>query len=60
MVGLSKDDEMMVKALLKNRHFQIVQDKIHTIDVTDIVRQTEFYEKMQQIEQNRRTSVDYH
>jgi hypothetical protein len=59
MVGLSKDDEMIVKTLLKNRHFQIVQDKIHTVDITDIVRQTVFYEKMQQLEQNRRTSVTH-
>jgi CRP-like cAMP-binding protein len=57
MVGLSKDDEMMVKNLLKNRHFQLVQDRIYTMDITDIVRQTEFYDKMQRLEQNRRTFV---
>lgn len=57
MVGLSKDDEMIVKNLLKNRHFQLVRDKIHTIDVTDIVRQSEFYAKLQQLEKNRRTNA---
>jgi CRP-like cAMP-binding protein len=60
MVGLSKNDEMIVKTLLKNRHFQLVGDKIHTIDVTDIVRQTESYEKMQRLEKNRRTYTINH
>jgi hypothetical protein len=58
MVGLSRDEEdTVLKNLLKARHVQVVDGKLHTIDVTDIVRQVEFYQKMERIERNRKTSL---
>ena len=57
MVGLSKGDgNLVLRKLLENKELQILNDKIQTRNVTDIVKQAEFYQKMQRIEQSRRSS----
>ncbi|MDR2500523.1 MAG: cyclic nucleotide-binding domain-containing protein [Treponema sp.] len=57
MVGLSKGDgSLVLRKLLENKELLILNDKIQTRNVTDIVKQAEFYQKMQRIEQSRRSA----
>jgi hypothetical protein len=42
--------------LLENKQIQIIDNKIHTTDVSDIQKQSEFYQKMQRIEKARQSS----
>ena len=51
MVGLDpKDSNFILRKMLENQKIQIQNDKIHTTSVLEIVKQTEFYRKMQKIE----------
>jgi hypothetical protein len=48
---------------MENRKIQILKerdkDKIYVLDVSDIAKQTEYYRKMQKIENTRRESAGY-
>jgi CRP-like cAMP-binding protein len=55
MVGLSQDESVFVKKkFLENRSLQIINEKIFVKDVKEIIRQTAYYHKMQQLEKARR------
>jgi hypothetical protein len=55
MVGLSDaDGRLVVKKMMENRCFQLVNEKIHVKDVKEISRQTAYFNKMQQIEKSRK------
>jgi CRP-like cAMP-binding protein len=55
MVGLPQEDgKFILNKVKENKKIQIVQDKIHTTDCTEIAKQVEFYRKMQKIEKQRR------
>ena len=55
MVGLEqKDANLILKKMLENQNIKIHVDKIHTINVMEVVKQTEFYRKMQKIEDARK------
>jgi CRP-like cAMP-binding protein len=57
MVGLPQEDgKFILNKVRENKKIQIVQDKIHIADRTEIVKQVEFYKKMQKIEKQRRES----
>ena len=57
MVGLHpKETNIIVRKLLDNRKIQVVNDKIYTTVVGEIIKQTEFYRKMQKIEKARKES----
>ena len=54
MVGLPiKEASLVLKKMLENKKIIIDKDKIHTVSVVEITKQTEFYRKMQKIEKNR-------
>jgi CRP-like cAMP-binding protein len=62
MVGIpQKDGAFIMKKFLENRAIRINKnadkERIYTIDVSDIARQTEFYRKMQKIERARRERI---
>jgi CRP-like cAMP-binding protein len=55
LVGLAQADGMLVlKKLLENKSFQVVNDKIHVKDVSEIGKQIAYFKKMQQLEKARR------
>jgi CRP-like cAMP-binding protein len=57
MAGISAEDTNTISgALLKDKKLQISDDKIEVTDVTEIVKESEYYRKMQQREQHRRES----
>ncbi|MDR1059110.1 MAG: cyclic nucleotide-binding domain-containing protein [Treponema sp.] len=54
MVGLGKSDGgMVLRKFLENKKIQIQNDRICTLDISDILKQTEYYRKMQRIEKTR-------
>ena len=57
MVGLSqKDANLLLRKMLENKKIMVQGDKIYVSSVTEIIKQTEFYRKMQKIEQARKES----
>jgi len=55
MVGLPpKDANLLFRKMLENKKIILEKEKIHTISVEEIVKQTEFYRKMQKIENSRK------
>ena len=57
MVGLPQaDTNALLRKMLENKKIQIVDNKIHTTEVKEIIKQTEFYRKMQKIEMARKES----
>ena len=59
MVGLEqKDANLILRKMLENQNIRINVDKIHAINVMEIVKQTEFYRKMQKIEDTRKKNTD--
>ena len=57
MVGLpQKDANLVLKKMLENKKILIQGDKIHTTVVNEIIKQSEFYRKMQKIEKARQDS----
>jgi CRP-like cAMP-binding protein len=55
MVGLSHEEgKMVMQVMLENRKVRIENDKMHTTSMMDILKQTEYYRKMHQIEKARR------
>jgi CRP-like cAMP-binding protein len=58
MVGLPQTDGTLVlRKMIENRKIQILQDKVYTVDVSEITKQTEYYRKMQKIEKTRRENA---
>jgi CRP-like cAMP-binding protein len=54
MVGIPQaDQKMLVRKFLDNKKMHLFQDKVMTNDVSDILKQTDFYRKMQRIEKAR-------
>jgi CRP-like cAMP-binding protein len=48
MVGLSSaDGDKIVRKLLENRNFLVVKDKLYIVNVSEVVRQAEYYRKAQ-------------
>jgi hypothetical protein len=43
--------------MMEGSKVQIVQDKIHVSDVREILKQVEYFRKMQRIEKSRRDSM---
>ena len=57
MVGLPlKEANFLLKKMLENKKIMINKDKIYTTSVQDIIKQTEFYRKMQKLEAARKES----
>jgi CRP-like cAMP-binding protein len=57
MVGLPQGDGMLVfRKMLENKNIQVVKDKIMVQDISEILKQTEYYRKMQKIEKSRRVA----
>jgi CRP-like cAMP-binding protein len=55
MVGLpQKDSNLLLRKMLENKKILIAGDKISTTSVNEIIKQTDFYRKMQRIENSRR------
>jgi CRP-like cAMP-binding protein len=54
MVGLpQKDANLLFRKMLENKKILIGGDKIYTTSVQEIIKQTEFYRKMQKIKNSR-------
>jgi CRP-like cAMP-binding protein len=48
MVGLSQGDGLqIIRKLLENRNFLVVKDKLYIVNVSEVVRQAEYYRKIQ-------------
>ncbi|TFG83637.1 MAG: cyclic nucleotide-binding domain-containing protein [Spirochaetales bacterium] len=55
MVGLPiAEGNLVVQQLLSNRLFRIVDNKINVMDMSEIVKQAEYYRKMQKIDKARK------
>ncbi len=55
MVGLQvKEGETFLRQLFENKRIKIADNKIMTTDVQEIVKQTEYYKRIQRIERSRR------
>jgi phosphoenolpyruvate synthase/pyruvate phosphate dikinase len=59
MVGIPQNEGVLVlRKMMENKKIQMLKDKekdkIHSMDVSDISKQTEYYRKMQKIEKARR------
>ncbi|GHV84864.1 Crp/Fnr family transcriptional regulator [Spirochaetia bacterium] len=64
MVGIPQNEGVLVlRKLMENKKIQIIKDKekdkIHSMDVEDIAKQTDFYRKMQRIEKSRREGASW-
>jgi CRP-like cAMP-binding protein len=58
MVGLPQTDGALVlRKLLENQKIRVVQEKINLSDISEVVKQTEYYRKMQRIEKARQQST---
>ncbi|MCX7655497.1 MAG: cyclic nucleotide-binding domain-containing protein [Treponemataceae bacterium] len=58
MVGLPlSEGNLVIHKLLENPKIRVVDAKIHVVDVSEIVKQTEYYRKMQKIERARREAA---
>ncbi len=57
MVGLpAADGNLVLRKLMENQKIRVADNKISTSDVSEIVKQSEFFRKMQRIERARRES----
>ncbi|MDR2159703.1 MAG: cyclic nucleotide-binding domain-containing protein [Treponema sp.] len=60
MVGLPQGDGTLVlRKMMENKNIQILKDKVYVAEVSEIVKQTEYYRKMQKIEKARRESAGW-
>lgn len=58
MVGLPPaDGNLVLRKLMENQKIRVVDSKMAVIDVSEIVKQTEYYRKMQKIERARREAA---
>jgi len=54
MVGFSQTEgSLIVKKLMVNRMFQVLNDKLFVKDLREIIKQNAYYKKMQQLEKTR-------
>jgi len=57
MVGLpAADGNLVLRKLLENPKIKVIDNKVSMMDVSEVVKQTEYYRKMQKIERARRES----
>jgi hypothetical protein len=57
MVGLPlSDGNIVLHKLLENQKIRVIDNKIALTDVSEVVKQTEYFRKMQKIERARRES----
>ena len=55
MIGIDpKEGNLLIRKMLENRKIVVVNNKIQTLTVIEIVKQVEFYRKMQKIENSRK------
>jgi CRP-like cAMP-binding protein len=55
MVGIPPADaNFVLRKMLENRKFKLENNKLQTLDISEIAKQTEYYRKMQRIEKARR------
>ena len=55
MVGFPQGEaNLLLRKMLENKKIRIENNKIHTVEVMEIVKQVEFYRKMQKIEKARK------
>jgi hypothetical protein len=55
MVGIPQADaNFVLRKMLENKKLRLDHDKLQTLDISEIVKQTEYYRKMQRIEKTRR------
>ncbi|HCC37516.1 MAG TPA: cAMP-binding protein [Treponema sp.] len=58
MVGLPQaEGSLVLRKMMENKKIQIVQDKVYTMDVSEISKQSEYYRKMQKIEKARKENA---
>jgi CRP-like cAMP-binding protein len=58
MVGIPlSEGALVLRKMMENKKIQVIQDKVHTVDVSEISRQTEYFRKMQRIEKTRRENA---
>jgi CRP-like cAMP-binding protein len=58
MVGLpTAEGNLVIRKLLENPKIRVVDNKIALTDVSEVVKQTEYYRKMQKIERARREAA---
>jgi CRP-like cAMP-binding protein len=58
MVGLPPaDGNLVLRKLMENQKIRVVDSKMSVLDVSEIVKQTEYYRKMQKIERARREAA---
>jgi CRP-like cAMP-binding protein len=58
MVGLpTAEGTLVIRKLLENSKIRVVDNKIALTDVSEVVKQTEYYRKMQKIERARREAA---
>ncbi|MDR0474990.1 MAG: cyclic nucleotide-binding domain-containing protein [Treponema sp.] len=58
MVGLPQSEgSLVLRKILENKKIQILQDKVYTIEVCEITKQTIYFRKMQKIEKARRENA---
>jgi CRP-like cAMP-binding protein len=55
MVGLpQKDGNLVIRKMLENKKFQIMNDKLYVMEIADIIKQSMYYRKMEQLEKARK------
>jgi hypothetical protein len=60
MVGIPQADaNFVLRKMLENKKFRLDHDKLQILDISEIVKQTEYYRKMQRIEKARRESATH-
>jgi CRP-like cAMP-binding protein len=58
MVGLpQKDGDLIIRKLLENKQFQILNDKLYVMETVEIAKQSSFFRRMQQLEKARKESA---
>jgi hypothetical protein len=58
MVGLPPGEgNLVLRKMMENKQIQIVKDKVYVADLSEIVKQTEYYKKMQKIEKSRKDAA---
>ena len=58
MVGLPQaEGTLVLRKMMENKKIHVQSDKIQTIDVSEITKQSEYYRKMQKIEKARRENA---
>jgi len=57
MVGLSPaEGNLVLRKMVENKKIQIINDKMYTMEVSEVTKQSEYFRKMQKIEKARRDS----